>query len=140
VEQTPVREAVGNGEPPKPTQSEPIDHPAKKQHHTERNKQPQCRTSEGVFAPRWHIHLPSVGARGVVHSKENPAIEVAGLPDGKEGAGGLGAFPRPGLQPPAPGLVPLLLRFSAVDAASAADTINPPPVSSTPAIGSRRLG
>jgi len=58
VEQTPVREAVGNGEPPKPTQSEPIDHPAKKQHHTERNKQPQCRTSEGVFAPRWHMNLP----------------------------------------------------------------------------------
>ena len=67
-----------------------MNNPAKKQHHTE--KQPYCRTSEGAFAPRWHINLPLVGARIVVHSKENPAIEVAGLPDGKAGAGGLGAF------------------------------------------------
>jgi hypothetical protein len=91
--QTPDREAVGNGEPPEPAQSEPINNSAKKQHHTERNKQPQCRASEGVFAPRWHINLPLVGARVVVHSKENPAIEVAGLPDGKAGAGGLGGSP-----------------------------------------------
>jgi hypothetical protein len=52
-----LRLVVG-GEPPEPARSEPINHPAKKQHYTERNKQPQCRTSEGVFAPRWHVNLP----------------------------------------------------------------------------------
>jgi hypothetical protein len=48
---------VGGGEPPEPARSEPIDQPAKKQYHTERNKHTESRASEGIFAPRWHVKV-----------------------------------------------------------------------------------
>jgi hypothetical protein len=94
--------AVGNGEPPEQARSEPINNPAKKKRHTEKNEQPQCRASESVFAPCWHINLPS-GEVPAQRSFFN--IEVAGSHTGKRRWGAWGV-PRPPPQPPAPLLVP----------------------------------
>jgi hypothetical protein len=79
-----------------PARSEPVNNPAKKKRHTEKNEQSQCCASEGILAPRRHVDSPrlsSVPAPRSWANRKNPAIEVAGFPDGKARAGGLGAFP-----------------------------------------------
>jgi hypothetical protein len=44
--------AVGNGEPPEPARSEPIYHPAKKQHHTERIGRTYCGSYSCILSAR----------------------------------------------------------------------------------------
>jgi hypothetical protein len=92
--------AVGNGERPEPARSEPINQPAKKQHHTERNKRAESHASEGIFAPRWHINLPLglTPAHRSLAKRKSPAIDVAG-PFRRE-SGGWGAWGIPRLRIP----------------------------------------
>jgi hypothetical protein len=96
--------------------SEPIDHPAKKQRYTEKNKHPQSRASEGVPAPCCHVSFSGWCPRiGRSLKRKSPAIDVAEPSRRESGGWGAWGVPRPPPQPPAPPLIPPEHRLDDLD-------------------------